>query len=198
MTTQLIAQLSPALRRALLNIEARTPGVRVRSDVLQRLRQHRMIEAVPVAGWATLTGDGRAAAAEVRAALEERTDDGPVDVDVVLLAVPSLPATPPGATSAVVRMLADVPSDAERVAILTWLAGPDGAQLLGAVKDAVIVACRPGRTYRQTAAHLGVSHRAVNKAVTRSRHRQSELDNPPSREDDLTGKAVTPGSPTEG
>lgn len=201
MMSRLVRQLTPAQRGAVLRIAAQGGQARIRSDVLHKLRLHKLIESSNLTARSVrLTDLGRVAADELRADLAqpaERPATGPVDVVGVMLRMPAS-TVPAGLVGGVARLLLELSTDAERVAALAWLAAPPGAAYLGAIKDALIVACRPGRTYAQTAAHLGISTRMVNRAVSRTHGRQPELDTSSLRPDDLTGKAATPEPPTEG
>lgn len=167
-----IAHLTPAMRRTLLVIEAGPAAqlaTKVRSDVLQRLRNEGLVNRS--ADPQTLTDAGRAAAEHIRATQQPQTaGQRPVDVISALLRAP-VPNGPQAIPGAVARVLLDEISDAERLAVVSWLASPDGAAYLGAVKDELIVGARPGRSHAEVAAYLGTSLRAVHKAVTRANTR---------------------------
>jgi hypothetical protein len=168
--------LTPPQQRGLLAIAA--GDTHVRRDVVDKLRAFGLVEGVAPSK-RRATDAGRLVADELRVALmrpSENVPARPIDIVEALVSVEHR-AVPDGVPGAVARMLFDLPTDAARVAALRWLAGPDGAGYLGAIKDAFIVAARPGRTYEQTAEHLRISPRAVNRAVSRhNAARQSELD----------------------
>jgi hypothetical protein len=164
--------LTPPQQRGLLAITA--GGTHVRRDVVDKLQGAGLVDEHRRA-----TDAGRLVADELRVALvrpAESVPARPIDIVEALVSVEHR-AAPDGVPGAVARLLFDLPTDAARVGALAWLAAPEGAAYLGAIKDAFIVASRPGRTYEQTAEHLRISPRAVNKAVSRhNAARQSELD----------------------
>jgi hypothetical protein len=165
-------------RRGLLALAA--GNTHVRRDVVGKLLAAGLVDT---RRRVTAAGHRVAAALQGKWGIGSAPDAEPVDIVGALVTV-SHRAAPVGIPGAVARLLFDLPDDAARVAALAWLAGPDGAGYLGAIKDAFIVSSRAGRTYAQTALHLGISERAVHKAVSRhNAGRQSELDMSPPRGD---------------
>lgn len=177
------AHLTGSERRHLLLIQKGLVAQRLtrpRRDVSLRLIRQGFLQPADEAPY-YLTADGEELAAHLRnggvAAAAERPAERPVDVIGVMVATGEGTA-PDGGAGAVARMLLELDSDRERVAVLTWLASPDGAAYLGQVKDNMVVAARRGRSYAQVADYLGVSERAVNKAVTRANARQRAWNGP--------------------
>jgi len=149
----------------------------IRRDVVAKLRERQLVCDEPSR---QLTEAGRVLADELRVMMRrhEPAPIPPVDVVAALTAVDHR-AAPVGVPGAIGRMLFDLKGDAERVQALAWLADHQGAAYLGALKDAMIVAAKRGRTHEGAANHLGISTRAVNRATTRfNAARQSEVDNP--------------------
>lgn len=172
-----LSSLTPAQRRALLSIGAQGSHARIRADVLRRLHAAGLVEHAPP-GRPELTGQGRVVVEALHDADTPAQSAQGRAVDVVeALAHVDHRAAPVGVPGALARMVLDMGTDAERVAALSWLANTStGVGYLGALKDALIVYSRAGRTYEQTAEHLGISATAVNKAVSRHHARQQTVD----------------------
>lgn len=176
-TMRLSSSLTAAQRRALLSIGVEGIRARIRADVLRRLHVLELVEdAHPNAPM--LTAQGRVVVEALHDADRSAESAQGRVVDVVeALAHVDHRAAPVGVPGALARMLLEMGTDAERVAALSWLANTStGVGYLGALKDALIVYSRAGRTYEQTAGHLGISPTAVNKAVSRHHARQQTVD----------------------
>lgn len=170
-----MTRLTPAQERTLLAVrEAGTVGgldTRPRHDVLHRLHRAGMLTTPRSDGALTADGEGYAAML-LAATTAKRPRPAPVPAadgrtDLVGALVHTAPSSwPNGAGDALIRALGPL-DDRQRVELLAFLAAPAGAAWLGRVKDEIVVANRPGRTYAQTAQALGLSVTAINKAVSR-------------------------------
>jgi DNA-directed RNA polymerase specialized sigma24 family protein len=162
--------LTPAQERALLaiaNANGQPLAAPVRADVLDRLRGLGLVAGGRV-GEPLLTPDGIAAAEALAQSPATAAQAAPV-ADGALgsyLANHTPTDAPHGTAQAVAAALAGL-TDRDRVALLAFLAAPAGAALLGQVKDELVAVNRLGRTYAETAEHLGLSVTAINKAVSR-------------------------------